>query len=231
MKILCISDQIDPLIYSQSIKERYRDVDFIISAGDVPMEYLDCIMSCLNRNVYFVVGNHNLNEFGYDDNNQGSKKKDNPLSAHYHAGSGAIYLNCKTKNEKTNNETLLLAGVSGSLRYNNGNDQFTNTQMFFKLLRLLPSLIFNKIKYGRYLDILVTHAAPLGINDKNDPCHKGFKCFLWFMKVFKPSYLLHGHIHLYDMQSRRISQYEQTKVINVYSRFILETKNVVEKKK
>ena len=38
MKILCVSDQIDPLIYSVNIKERYRDVDLVISAGDLPME-------------------------------------------------------------------------------------------------------------------------------------------------------------------------------------------------
>ena len=37
MKILCISDQIDPLIYSVNIKERYQDVDLVISAGDLPM--------------------------------------------------------------------------------------------------------------------------------------------------------------------------------------------------
>ena len=64
MKILCISDQIDPLVYSSNIKERYKDIDFIISAGDLPMEYLDFIVSSLNKAVYFVFGNHNLNEYG-----------------------------------------------------------------------------------------------------------------------------------------------------------------------
>ena len=64
MKILCVSDQIDPLVYSSNIKERYKDIDFVISAGDLPMEYLDFIVSSLNKAVYFVFGNHNLNEYG-----------------------------------------------------------------------------------------------------------------------------------------------------------------------
>lgn len=33
MKILCISDETDPLIYSKNIAKRYGDVDLVISAG------------------------------------------------------------------------------------------------------------------------------------------------------------------------------------------------------
>ena len=87
---------------------------------------------------------------------------------------------------------------------------------------MAPQLLWNRIFHGRYLDILLTHAAPLGINDRNDPCHKGFKVFLWFMKAFKPQYLLHGHIHLYDINCPRVAQYKNTKVINIYSRYELE---------
>ena len=65
MKILCVSDQIDPLIYSVNIKERYRDVDLVISAGDLPMEYLEFILSSLNKPLFFVFGNHNLNAMPY----------------------------------------------------------------------------------------------------------------------------------------------------------------------
>ena len=53
-KILCISDQIDPVIYSKDIKEKYGDVDFIISAGDLPIDYLDFVQSSLNKPLYFV---------------------------------------------------------------------------------------------------------------------------------------------------------------------------------
>ena len=53
-KILCISDQIDPVIYSKDIKEKYGDVDFIISAGDLPIDYLDFVQnSLINRFILF----------------------------------------------------------------------------------------------------------------------------------------------------------------------------------
>jgi len=221
MKILCVSDQIDPLVYSSNVKERYRDIDLVISAGDLPMEYLEFIVSSLNKTLLFVFGNHNLGEYGYYHKTGAQENLLNrPVKGSIPGlGHGATYIGFKTKREGT----LLLAGVSGSLKYNNGLNQYTDRSMFIKLLFLIPSLVYNKIRYGRFLDILVTHAPPLGIHDKADPCHRGFACFLWFMKTFQPTYLIHGHIHLYDLQDLRVSTYDKTTVINAYSHFILET--------
>lgn len=220
MKILCVSDQIDPLVYSTSAKERYKDVSFVISAGDLPMEYLDFIVSAINKPVYFVFGNHNLNEFGLyhriEDRNEAFRPENSLLR--YEAGHGATYLGFTTKREGT----LLMAGVSGSKRYNNGLNQYTEGQMKRKLLALVPRLLLNKLLYGRYLDIFVTHASPAGIHDKSDPCHQGFECFKWFMEKFSPGYLIHGHIHLYDLQDIRVSRFKETTVINAYSHFILD---------
>jgi hypothetical protein len=36
MKILCVADNIDPLVYSSSIKSRFREVDLVLGAGDLP---------------------------------------------------------------------------------------------------------------------------------------------------------------------------------------------------
>ena len=84
------------------------------------------------------------------------------------------------KNGKT--RPLLIAGVSGSIRYNNGLCQFTEAQMRRKLLFLAPRLLWNKIRYGTYLDIFLTHASPRHIHDREDPCHIGFECFNTFIK-------------------------------------------------
>lgn len=216
MKILCISDQIDPLVYSNSIKERFADIDIILSAGDLPMEYIDFVVSSLNKPAYFIFGNHNLNDFlrFHGSSHQRSDRTDIGIATHCH---GAAYAGFKVLKEKN----ILIAGTSGSLRYNNGQNQYTDTQMFIKLLKMVPRLLLNKLQYGRYVDIFLTHAPPLGINDKDDPCHKGFKCYLWFLKKFKPQYHIHGHIHLYDLQDARITKYEQTTIINAYSHYIL----------
>ena len=60
MKVLCISDTTDTLIYSSVAPELYRDVDFVISAGDLPLRYYDYIQTVLKKDVYYVYGNHNL---------------------------------------------------------------------------------------------------------------------------------------------------------------------------
>ena len=218
MKILCISDQIDPLVYSSSAKERFADIDMVLCAGDLSTDYIDFVVSTLNKPTYFVFGNHNLNDFPYyhrTAEHGGYVMTDRYELNHSH---GAIYTGFKTKRE----QTLLLAGVSGSIRYNNGQCQYTDRQMFMSLLKMVPSLIKNKIRYGRYLDIFLTHAPPLGIHDKKDPCHTGFKCYLWFLKTFKPKYMIHGHIHLYDYHDERVTLFESTTIINAFSHYMLE---------
>ena len=62
MRILCISDQVDPLVYSPRMRERFKDVDLVLSAGDLPPEYLGFITSMLNKDLVFVMGNHDLGE-------------------------------------------------------------------------------------------------------------------------------------------------------------------------
>jgi Icc-related predicted phosphoesterase len=89
-------------------------------------------------------------------------------------------------------------------------------------MRLVPKLLFYRIVYGRWLDILVTHAPPFGIHDRKDRCHTGFKTFLSFMRWFKPRYLVHGHVHLYDLNETRTTRYRQTEVVNAYEHTVIE---------
>ena len=199
MKILCVSDQIDPLIYTNTIKQRFADVDLILSAGDIPLDYLDFIISTLNKPSFFVLGNHHIEA----------------VDTYAH---GAIYVDSRVKREAG----LIVAVLGGSMRYNKGENQFTDFEMKIRMLKLLPALIFNRVFRGRFLDILLTHASPCGIHDKEDRCHKGFKCFLWFIKIFKPRYLVHGHIHLYDLSEVRTTKYHDTLVINAYGHYLID---------
>jgi Icc-related predicted phosphoesterase len=211
MKILCISDQIDPLVYSSSIKERFRGVDLILSAGDLPLDYLDFVISGLNKPLLFVFGNHNLETFA----RQGE-------ADYTPDGCGAIHVGGRVARE----EGLIVAGLGGSMRYNRGENQHTNFQMYCHILRLVPALLFNRLFRGRFLDVLLTHAPPRGIHDREDLCHQGFEAFRWFMRVFKPKYLVHGHIHLYDFSEARSTEYKKTQVINAYSHYIIDTEEI-----
>ncbi|GMO12521.1 MAG: metallophosphoesterase [Treponemataceae bacterium] len=224
MKFLCLSDTIDPLVYSEAIKERFADVDAVLCAGDLPMEYIDFVVSMLNVPVYFVFGNHNLKEFPYYHKSfqteelfeEHNSKKKEPFS-----GCGAVYAGFKVHRLKVaEKKTLLIAGSSGSIWYNGGMAQYSDRRMFLILLGMAPSLLYNKIRYGRFLDVFLTHSPPYKIHDKEDPCHTGFKCFRWFLKQFQPACMIHGHIHLYDFLAKRVSVYHKTKIINVYSHYV-----------
>ena len=230
MKFLCVSDQIDPLVYTNSIKERFADVDIVLCAGDLAMEYVDFIVSSLNVPSYFVFGNHNLNDYHlyHKDVPFTHDQRFNENNKQIYFGHGACYagfksLKVRPKDIASKRKTpVLIAGASGSIKYNNGLCQFTNSAMLVKLLKLVPKLILNKILYGRYLDIFLTHSPPRHVQDKEDPCHRGFECYRWFLKTFKPAYMVHGHIHLYDMQTPRITQFCDTTVLNVFSHYVLE---------
>ncbi|MDR2029698.1 MAG: metallophosphoesterase [Treponema sp.] len=220
MKILCISDQIDPLVYSASIKERFSGIDMVLSAGDLPMDYLEFIVSSLNKPLLFVFGNHNLTGYHY---HKGGEESETLMDAEESAAlwSGATHIGSRVRKE----EGLIIAGLGGSMMYNHGENQYTNAAMYLEIFKLIPRLLFNRIFRGRFLDILLTHAAPLGIHDKEDRCHRGFKAFLWFMRTFKPKYLIHGHIHLYDLSDVRTTRYGDTLVINAYGHYIIDTEN------
>lgn len=225
MKLLCISDQIDPLIYSAGVKDRYGDVDAVLCAGDLPMEYIDFIVTTLNKPTYFIFGNHNLDDYRfYHATPENGGYIADPELNHCH---GAVYAGFKTVRAGN----LIITGLSGSLRYNKGLSQYTDRQMSRQILKLSFRLFLNRLMYGRATDILLTHSPPEGIHDKNDPCHKGFKCFLKFMEKYSPKYLVHGHIHLYDIHEPRVTQYKNTTVINAFGHYLIEMPDPVKKEK
>lgn len=218
MKILCVADQIDPLVYSSSIKSRFRDVELVLGAGDLPLEYYSFIVSCLNIPLYFVFGNHELSSYKAIKFRSFRDPKTWEDDVQMKEKYGAIYTGDKVMRQNR----VLLAGLGGSMKYNNGLNQYTELQMFFKALKLLPGLIWNRLFHGRWLDILLTHAPPRDIHDKPDPCHRGFRVFRWFMHLFKPRYLVHGHVHLYRLDERRFTQFEHTMVVNAFNHVVLE---------
>jgi Icc-related predicted phosphoesterase len=81
---------------------------------------------------------------------------------------------------------------------------------------MIPHLMWNRRRYGRSLDILVTHSPPFQIHDGQDIAHTGFKVFRSVMKWFRPKFLLHGHMHVYRNDVPKVTEFHQTKVINVY---------------
>jgi calcineurin-like phosphoesterase family protein len=210
-----VADYIDPIVYSIGIRDRFGDVDLVLSAGDLPLDYLEYIVSTLNTPLYFVFGNHNLEHFRYYRYHEKSGGVDSVKGRNI----GATYVGFHVRKTE---DGLLIAGLGGSMLYNHSPSQYSNFRMTLEILKITPRLLWNRLVHGRFLDILLTHAPPEGIHDKTDLCHQGFRPFLRFMRVFKPRYLVHGHIHLYDMADVRKSQYYDTTVINAYGHYVIE---------
>jgi predicted phosphodiesterase len=202
MKILAITDEVEELIYGPNLRTRFGHVDLVLSCGDLPYYYLDYVVSTLNVPLYGVHGNHDRR---LDFTEASASACGHPWAT--------MDLHCRV----VNHEGLLLAGFEGSRRYNNGPYQSTEAQMRLNVARIVPRLLLNKLRYGRYLDILISHAPPRHIHDQPDRCHQGFVVFRWFLRTFRPRYHLHGHIHLYSNRTKTRTQFHDTTVLNVFS--------------
>lgn len=205
MKILAVSDLVVESIYSSRIRERFDDVDMVLSCGDLPYSYLEYIATMLNRPCFFVHGNHDQPEYTAD-----GRTLTEP--------GGWVNLDGRTVETRG----MLLGGLEGSIRYKpRAPFQYTESEMTYKVWCMTPALLMNRVLHGRYLDILITHSPPFGIHDGEDLPHRGFKALIGFIAYFRPRYLLHGHKHIYGPETCR-TRYLDTEIINVYPFRVIE---------
>lgn len=210
VKILALSDEVVDYIYHPQLKERFPGIDLVVGCGDLPFYYLEFIVTMLNCPVYYVHGNHDKPSQYLSDGRVISRAE------------GCEALETLSVRAMSRAGPLLLAGLGGSLRYNFGLHQYTQREMTRRVLQLTPSLLVNRVRYGRFLDILLTHAPPRGIHDARDLAHTGFDAFLTLMDRFRPRYLLHGHSHIYRNDVPTATRYGQTQVLNVYPYRVIE---------
>lgn len=207
VKILAVSDKVMKQLYSANVRENYPDIDLIIGCGDLPYYYLEFLISALDKRLVYVRGNHD----------RGTQYTSEGRELNKVEGGTDVHGRCVII------EGLIIAGFEGSMRYRpDAPRMFTEAEMKRQVASLMPKLLRNKIRYGRYLDILVTHSPPFGIHDKPDIPHTGFKVFLNLMRWFRPKYMLHGHIHIYRPDTQRVTHFEDTTVINVYPYYLLD---------
>jgi len=210
MKILSISDKVVESIYSPTIKQRFGDLDLVLGCGDLPPYYLEFIVTMLNVPLLYVFGNHDQGIY-----TSSGQFKQAPM--------GGINVDERVVEAKG----LLIGGLEGSMRYSNrGDHQYTEQDMQWKALRMAPALWWNRLRHGRFLDILITHAPPYGIHDGTDLCHTGFKTFLRMMDTYRPCYLIHGHQHVYSPHTPTRTTYHHTQVVNTYGYQVIHWRDV-----
>lgn len=207
MKILAVSDQVVERVYSLCVNGHFQGVELILGCGDLPYTYLEYLVTILSAPLFYVPGNHDPN---FD-----------PQDVHSKAEGGSN-LDLKTVCYKN----TLIGGLGGSIRYRpNGTNQYTQSEAYLRAFQMLPSLLTNRIKYGRALDILISHSPPYGIHDDSDLAHQGLKALNWLIGVAQPRYHFHGHTHFYRNNiADPITDSGKTKIVNVYPYRVMETK-------
>ena len=193
MNILAISDIELPKMQSLPYLRRTydEDVHLVVSCGDLSAAYIEFITSVLNTPLFYVRGNH---DESYIERPPGGDDLHRRV-VHYRG--------------------LWFAGLEGSLRYNRGHIQYTEAEMLMNVLGLAPGMLLRRALWGTGVDVMVTHAPPRGIHDRQDRPHRGFRSFRLLIRLFRPRYLLHGHIDIWDRRDVTQTEYLGTQVINI----------------
>jgi len=209
-KILAVADAVSPFVYSERFPKNLPEFDIVLSAGDMPGHVLEFMATKLGKQPIYVVGNHNNEYLRSSDRLHGDEK---------HLPGGCINAHARCVNV----EGTLIIGIEGCGRYRPGPHQYTERQMAWMLNKLTPQLLWNKQRYGRAVDVLLTHAAPNGPHEGEDFPHRGIPAFNTFHKRWKPKVHVHGHVHLQGANAKR--EYESpegVRVINAFEHTIIE---------
>ena len=195
MKILSVSDEECPALWDYYQPGRLREYDLILSCGDLNAKYLSFLVTMARCPVLYVHGNHDT---GYQDSPpEGCDCIDDQM---------VLY------------NGLRILGLGGCRKYHPGPHQYTDQQMRLRIAKLRWQLW----RQGG-VDIVVTHAAPEGLGDAEDPAHWGFPALRELLDQYHPQYLVHGHVHLsYGHDIPRELQYNGTRIVNACQRYSFE---------
>jgi Icc-related predicted phosphoesterase len=177
----------------------------VLGCGDLPFDYLEYLVSRLDVPLLFVPGNH-------DPSLEPPDTTWTPMRAEPSAPGPEGCTNIDGRVVEA--QGWRIAGLGGSVRYKEGPNQYTQGQMSRRALRLDLALRLRRVRRGRKLDILVTHAPPFGAAEAKDEAHVGFTAFLRLIKNFHPALAVHGHVHPFGaaVPERAIGP---TRVVNV----------------
>lgn len=196
MKILVLADQKSKYLYDYYEPDKLKDIDLIISCGDLAPVYLSFFVTLCNVPLLYVRGNH-----------------DNRYEQTPPEGCTCI------EDDIYVHEGVRILGLGGSMEYiPKAKNQYSEVKMNRRVWKLKF-----KLWKKRGFDILVTHAPARGINDLEDLPHRGFEVFRKLMEKYEPKFFFHGHVHAnYSRKFKRIDTYGKTTIVNAYEYYIVE---------
>lgn len=196
MKILVLADQKSKYLYDFYEPDKLKDIDLIISCGDLSPVYLSFFVTLCNVPLLYVRGNHD------------GRYEETPPE-------GCICI----EDDIYVYEGVRILGLGGSMEYiPKASNQYSEEKMRRRVWRLKYKLWRKK-----GFDILVTHAPAYHINDLEDLPHRGFEVFRTLMEKYEPKFFFHGHVHAnYSRGFKRIDTYCKTTIVNAYEYYIVD---------
>ena len=188
--VLAVSDEVDERLCAAP--GLAGDAEVILACGDLPFDYLRCLMDVLDIPLVFVPGNHDPDVSGYRRSRAGlTLRAGMPARVPWPPGAvnvdGTVAEVCGMR----------IAGLGGSLRYHDGPNQYSERQQTWRARRLIARAGRGHRRDARPLDVLLTHAPPRGVGDGDDLPHRGFAALHLAIERLQPAWLLHGHVHPY----------------------------------
>jgi uncharacterized protein len=201
MSILAVSDEVSRVLYSSCQPDSAGHIDLILGCGDLNFEYMEFLVDAFDRPFYYVFGNH-------DD--KGLWRSNGTFSA---APEGPENLEGRMMRYRG----IRLAGLGGSIRHSSRSRlQYTQRQMWIRVLRLSARLLLHGRTNGRYVDIFLAHSPVSGIHEGPDLVHKGFDSFRWLLHWARPQWMLHGHTQFtIPSHKKRQTIFESTLIIYI----------------
>ncbi len=196
MKILVLADQKSKYLYDFYEPDKLKDIDLIISCGDLSPTYLSFFVTLCNVPLLYVRGNHD------------ARYEQTPPE-------GCICI----EDDIFVHEGVRILGLGGSMEYiPKASNQYSELKMRRRVWKLKYKLWRKK-----GFDILVTHAPAREINDLEDLPHRGFEVFRNLLEKYEPKFFFHGHVHAnYSRKFKRIDTYGKTTIVNAYEYYIVE---------
>ncbi|SEJ81242.1 Predicted phosphoesterase [Deinococcus reticulitermitis] len=203
-RLLLLADHVHPYVYRNAFPQGMVPVDLVLAAGDLPGYYLEFLATKLPVPIVYVHGNH---ENEYVNEGDGRIPPRGVIPAHGRVVEAA---------------GLRIAGWGGVPRYRaDGEGQYSPFQASWGLRRLGWQVRRGRKTGG--VDILLTHAPPLGPHAGEDYAHRGCGELTRFMRAQRPRLLVHGHIHEYEGKKLDyVDEDSRTRVINAYGYRVIE---------
>ncbi len=176
IRLLAVSDEVDRALESAATRQQLGTIDMVLGAGDLEPPYLAFLADAFGAPLIYVRGNHDVGDAW------ASSERDelpDPLrDGRLHDEAG-----------------LRVLPFSGSPRYAPHDrprveQQVSGAAMWRRVLGSWPAAATHRPL------VVLTHAAPRGLNDAPDHAHRGFSAYRWLLDRLTPPLWLHGHTAL-----------------------------------